>query len=140
MNLRSKSGWSLPLSLILVALVALTVVFWGFSVLLYVAAFVVAVTVLVWVSDKVRHSRKCPECQLAKNIVQTDHSDWKVWLGWRSHRATEQDRSVIAVFYREPGVRSKPDPYKLIAVSLENGTVENIELSMESRYRTGNLR
>lgn len=58
MNLRSKSGWSLPLPLIFVVLVALAVVFWGFSVLLYVAAFVVVVTVLVWVSDKVRHSRK----------------------------------------------------------------------------------
>lgn len=140
MNMDRQSGWSLPLSIILIAIVALAVVLWGFSVLLYVAGLLVPVTILSILFGKVWHSRGCPECQAAKRFVESEHSDWKVWVGSRSHRATELERSIIAVFYRVPGSRSRPDPYVLIEVSLDPDSMQEMAPDVESPYRIQNYK
>lgn len=48
--------------------------------------------------------------------------------------AEEPSRWVFAVFYQQPGVRTRPDRYQLIAVARDGDAVEDLETSPGSPY------
>jgi hypothetical protein len=66
----------------------------------------------------IRHYKECGYCRAAKTAARQLHPDWDVWTvrTW-SHRATEPDRVLIAVFYREPKRTADSPHYLLFATS-----------------------
>jgi acyl carrier protein len=75
-------------------------------------------------------------CHTARAVFQREYPTL-VYEG-TSVRAREQDRFVVAVFYRDPGIRTKPCPYKIFRVSsdmehaMENA--EELDCNPESLY------
>lgn len=49
-------------------------------------------------------------------------------------RATEESRFVVAVFYSEPEMSARPNPYKLYAVARDLNSVQELACSPESPY------
>ena len=49
-------------------------------------------------------------------------------------RAKEPERIVFAVVYDEPGVPSRPSPYRLISVDRSSGGTAFLEMTPESPY------
>jgi hypothetical protein len=129
MGFRDRDGWSLPLLPMLFTLAIIAALIWGWHIFLYVALSALAITLLVWLYDKIRHLRGCPDCLKAKQFLQSKHREWDVWIDARSHRATEAERSVVAVFYRKPGQHVRPPLYKLFSVL--HGSEEVTELPVQ---------
>ena len=75
-----------------------------------------------------------PACRAARDYLADHHPDWEVWTGVRSHRATEDDRTIVAVFYQIPSSPSRPAHYKLFAVSHDLGRVEELPYAPNSPY------
>ncbi len=140
MRVKDESGWSLPIANIFLALVIIAALVWGWDVLLYIAAALFAITILAWLTEKIRHVRSCPDCLKAKASLKTQHEDWQVWTESRSHRATEAERAVIAVFYRKPGQRVMPSPYKLFSVYFGSEIVTELSEEEFEKYAIRNYK
>jgi hypothetical protein len=81
-----------------------------------------------------------PACKAARDYLWDQHPDWEVWTSIRSHRATEDDRTIVAVFYQIPSSRSRPARYRLFAVSHDLRSVEELPLTPDSPYRIRNYK
>lgn len=79
-------------------------------------------------------SRRCRYCSAARQAFNLRHPGWRALAGWHTHRATEPDRVVVAVFYRRPDLRVRPDPYRLFAVSRDLSAVEELPDDPHSPY------
>jgi hypothetical protein len=80
--------------------------------ILLLMLFAIAAFSVAW---ETWHWYRCPSCRIAKGAVTEWHPDWRA-VG-TSHRATEVERDVVAVFYRLPRVVTFPTPYCLVAVN-----------------------
>lgn len=76
-----------------------------------------------------------PACRAARDHLAAAQPEWQVWTGIRSHRATENDRTVVAVFFQEPDRFTRPPRYKLLAVSHDLGDIEEFPTTPDSPYR-----
>jgi hypothetical protein len=74
----------------------------------------------------------------AKQFLAARYPDFKVL--WTVRRADEEARWVFAVMYIPPEGARKPPPYKLVAVSRDSCSVEEIEKGPRSPYRIPNYR
>jgi hypothetical protein len=92
------------------------------------AILIVALASIAW---QAWHEARCPSCQAARKAVRKWHPDWRVSAA--SHRATECDRDVIAVFYEPRDVVIQPAPYVLVAI-WRSGSVEELPNGVESPY------
>ena len=89
----------------------------------------------VVVALDLRHQARCPYCRSAREAVQALHPDWRVWTTLtHSHRASEPDREVVAIFYQQPNIVTEPPPYVLVAVSRDCFHCEMLTEDSESRY------
>lgn len=102
------------------------------QVLLVVWAVVLAVSVLIAHERDRRHLAKCLTCPAALKFIRDRRPDWKV--AGTSHRASEAERDVIAVFYMPPDVVVEPTPYQLVAV-YRNGEIAELSDDVGSPYR-----
>jgi hypothetical protein len=135
-----ENGFSLPITLIIAILIAALAVLFGWHVLLYVLVIFVATTLGVALYDLITHQRTCKQCIAAKEHIKTMHPEWEVWTTYRSHRAKEAERMVIAVFYRVPDRTSMPTPYRLISVTYDLREVYELDQEEQSAYRIRNYK
>ena len=68
----------------------------------------------------------------ARTYFASQCPEW-TFLG-TSVRAIEEDRTVVALLYEAPPVRTKPCRYLLYAVSSIDGSVEELPCSPDSPY------
>jgi hypothetical protein len=73
-------------------------------------------------------------CRAARDYLAARRPEWKVWTGIRSHRATEDDRTVVAVFFQIPGQPTRPARYELFAVSHDLSEVRELPGTPDSQY------
>ena len=140
MKAKSKAGFSLPWLTIILIIVIAAALIWGWQVFLYVGGLVIIITLPIWLVDKIRHLRGCPDCRQAREFFQTQHKDWEIWIDHRSHRATEAKCSVVAVFYQGPGQYSRPPSYKLFPVQHGSGIVTELSKEEGEFYRISNYK
>ncbi len=125
---------SLPIILLLVAILVAATYFVGWEIPLAAAAVAAMITGGVWINDTVSHNRKCPECSAARAHLLASHPEWLTWIDARSHRANLDEEAIVAVFYQDPDRPAKPAPYKLFTVEYGNGTVNELERSRFVEY------
>ena len=70
--------------------------------------------------------------RIAKDFVRAQHPDLGVHAAW--FRAKEPERIVLAVIYDERDLRSRPSPYRLVAVARSTGDASFLETTAESPY------
>jgi hypothetical protein len=68
----------------------------------------------------------------AKEAFSREHP--KLTHGDAIIRAEEDDCTVVAVFYQDPGRPCKPSPYKLYSVPLADGSPAEMTVSRDSPY------
>lgn len=96
-----------------------------------IAWIVILALMVVSMARETWHQFRCSACRTAAQAVRVWHPDWKVFGA--SHRATEPDRDVVAVFYMPPGGLIEPSPYRLVVVR-RNGAAEELPDDFESPY------
>jgi hypothetical protein len=55
MKAKSEAGYSLPWVTIILIIVIAAALIWGWRVFLYVGGLVIIITLLTWLTDKIRH-------------------------------------------------------------------------------------
>jgi hypothetical protein len=68
----------------------------------------------------------------AKEAFSREHP--RLTCGDAIIRAEEGDRTVVAVFYQDPGRPCKPSPYTLYSVPLGDGSPAEMPASSDSPY------
>lgn len=81
-----------------------------------------------------------PACRAARDHLAARQPEWQVWTGIRSHRATEDARTVVAVFFQTPDRITRPPRYKLFAVGHDSGDIVELPTIQDSPYRLGGYR
>ncbi len=128
------NGRSLPIILLLVAILVTAAYFVGWEIPVAAAAVAAMITAGVWINDTASHNRKCPVCIAARAHLLETHPEWLTWIDARSHRANLDEEAIIAVFYQDPDRPAKPAPYKLFAVEYGNCAVSELERSRFVEY------
>mgnify|MGYP001260800442 CR=1 FL=1 len=70
--------------------------------------------------------------RVAENFLRSQHPD--LLVHGTQLRAKEPERIVLAVFYDEPHVWSRPPRYPLVAVDRRSRDASHLETSPESPY------
>jgi hypothetical protein len=90
-------------------------------------------TFAAYIAFDIWRSRQCSYCRAARQALKNAHPDWIV-TGGCTHRAIEAGRIVVAIFYQDSKLRSRPLPYQLFGVSRDCTGVEESATDPSSPY------
>lgn len=75
----NNRGWSPPYILILIVMIGILTLVFGWTVLIYVASLIVVIPICTWIYDITTHSTTCRECATARDYIKPKHPDWHMW-------------------------------------------------------------